>query len=53
MTEFICLCVPYQDLPVAIVGMLALNSISGECRTTFESQLFFILVTEYEVEFLK
>lgn len=40
------LCVLDQDLPVAMLEMLASNSISGECRITLEPQLFFILVTE-------
>lgn len=30
----------------------ALNDVTGECGTSFEPQLFFILVTEQEVEFL-
>lgn len=36
----------------AVVEMRTLNSVSGECGTAFEIQLFFILVIEYEVEFL-
>lgn len=44
------LCVP-ERMPAA-AWRWVVNSISGECVTAFESQLFFILVTEYEVKFL-
>lgn len=37
---------------MAVVETLALNSINGECGTKFEPQLFFILFTDYEVEFV-
>ena len=35
-----------HNLPVAVVEMWALNSISGECGTELEPLLFFILVIE-------
>lgn len=44
----LCTCPPAW----AVVEMRTLNDISGECGTAFETQLFFILVIEYEVEFL-
>lgn len=36
-----------HNLPVAMVEMWPLTSISGECETALEPQLFFILVTEF------